>query len=775
MWHPSSSRRARKTRPGTRPLRLEALEPRLLLNVNITFAGGLLSVIGDAGKDWVQVTDNGDGTAVVAVPTDPANAAPTPFAGVTDILIDTGPGKNHVDYLLDAAGVAPGVFDPANLTILTGDSKNTVFVTQHLPAVLDSVAQAANVIVDMGDSKNVLQLDSDGAAPALPGEFPAMVNLNFAGGTSKDTASLNFDGLFTSTVIDTGAVKGKDVVTMRYQNVPVGMPSLLDVSMSEGKDTFRLWADSPIPGDPLSDGLNITFDSLGGKDSCSMSFFDVFANTMLDMGLGKDSVTVTFDGLVGSAPSTVITDLGDDSKDKFQLMASSPVPLVPPNAGLFVDVAGLGSNTAAMSFQDVPAAVVFNGGDGKDNVSLHYDGVPDDSFVVADLGDGKNSFQLDAQANPADLPGIAPGSLDVQVTGGDTSNAVDLAFYHVFPNVQVDVGEGNDGVYVDLDGLPVGDVAPVNVDLGNGRNLFQLFADGEPPPGPPIGARGGVNLWLDGGIGNDVATMYFYDVFTDTVANLGEGPNSATVILDAPVSLANGATGPVGASSFFIQGGASTDRFNFTIGSPAGAMGAVAGVGNVAALLDAGGGPNAVRYNIGGDVSLGQDIAATLLTGAGTDYLDVSCRSGFIDGSVAIAADTGAGLDAFDGLFVGDVNVPGVLDVAATLGPNADDCNLEYRGQVNGDANLMVDGDDGDDTLQAYIIPSLGSIGRIDAELHGGINNDELSFLMWGLQGQLPALITNLLVDGGANFDEAWVVNGVPVLGIEDLHIVPEP
>ena len=193
------------------------------------------------------------------------------------------------------------------------------------------------------------------------------------------------------------------------------------------------------------------------------------------------------------------------------------------------------------------------------------------------------------------------------------------------------------------------------------------------------------------------------------------------------------------------------------------------------AFLDAGGGPNTVKLTVGGDVALGQDLATTVLTGAGNDLLSLISRSIFCDGSVRLAADLGAGFDLFNGLVVADVNPTGLVDVAVGLGASTDDCNLQYRGQINGDVKLLVDGADGNDTIQAYIIPTVGSVGTLQAELYGGLNNDDLSFLMWGLQGQLPALTTNLLVDGGPNFDVAWVVPNVPVLNIEELHIAPEP
>ncbi len=774
MWNQSPSDRSRRTRRAARPLRLEPLEPRCLLSVNITFVAGALGITGDALADWIQVTDNGDGTAVVAVPSDPAHAVPVLFAGVTDITIDTGDGNNIVDYLLDAGAVAPGAFAPANLVFQAGLGKDSVFFTQHLPAVLNTPGQAANVLVDLVGGKNVFQLAADGAAPVLPGEFPALVNLTFLGGVSTDTASLSFTGLFTNVVIDTSGTLGKDTVLMNYSDVPVGLVSPLTVSMSEGKDVFRLSAASSIPGDPASTGLAIAFDGLGGTDSCSMSFFDVFANVTLDMGLGSDSVAIAYDGLVGSGFSNVLADMGE-GKDKFQLTASSPLPLVPPGTGIFLNLNSFGSNSATLSFTDVTSQVLINGDLGSDKVSARYQGVPDDSFIVADLDQGKNSFTLDARANPLDLPGIAPGALDVQVAGGDLGNAVNLSFFHVFPTIQVDSGAGNDSTYITMDGLPVGPTVPINVDMANGSNVFRILTYGDPPAGPPLGARGAVSLSLNGGTGSDIATMSFYDVWTDVTALLGDGSNSANILLDAPVSLANGGAGTVGLNQITVLGGVSTDSFTLTLGSPAGSAGATAALGSVAAFLDAGGGNNTVRFALGGDLALGQDVAATIFTGAGNDFLDVISRSVFCDGSLRVAADLGIGLDAFNCLVVADVNATGLVDIAANLGASTDDCNLEFRGQINGDVNLLVDGADGNDTLQTFIIPTIGSTGTLDAELYGGLNNDELSFLIWGLQGQLPFLTTNLLADGGPNFDTAFVVNGVTALNIEELHIAPEP
>lgn len=762
-------------RYGTRRLKLEALEPRCLLSVNITFVAGALTIVGDADNDWIQVTDNGEGSAVVIVPTDPAHAAPALYVGVTDITINTGDGINRVDYLLDAGFVPSGTFAPARAVILGGAGSDSIYVTQLMPAVLDTVAQAANLVVDVGAGTNIFQLRATGAAPALPGEISATENLTFLGGPGKDTANLSFSGLFTAVLIDAGPGRGKDAVLMSYQDVPVGFASTLGVTMSEGNDTFRLSAASSIPGDPTSTGMAITFAGRGGNDSCSMSFSDIFADVLLDMGLGNDRVSLTYNGLAGDHFSSVLADMGAGN-DRFDLTASSPVPGVPPNTGLFLDFeGGLGNNTASLSFANIPTQVLLKGDTGNDKASLAYRGVPDDSSVVADLGDGRNSFRVDARASLADLPGIAPGVLAVQMAGGIGTDVVNLSFFHVFASVGVDVAEGNDSTYVAYDGLPVGPTAPVDVDMGDGSNVFQILVNGNPPPGPPFGARGAVALALAGGTGNDVATMTFYDVFTNVTATLGDGANSASVVLDAPVSLANGGAGTVGVNTLFILGGVGTDRFSLTLGSPAGTAGAVAALGSVAAMLDAGGGNNTVSFTVGGDIAFGQDIAAIVTTGAGNDFFNLTSRSIFCDGSLRVAADLGVGLDAFNGLVVADVNGTGLVDVAVGLGASTDDCNLEFRGQINGDVNLLVDGADGNDTLQAYIIPTIGSTGRLDAELYGGLNNDKLSLLVRGLQGGLPFLTTDLLADGGANFDIAYVVNGVATLNIEELHIAPGP
>ncbi len=163
MPHRSPSPRPR----SSRPLTLEALEPRCLLSANITFAAGLLSVVGDAASDWIQVTDNGDGTAIVAVPSDPANAAPVLYVGVTDISIQKGDGNNRVDYLLNASGVAPGAFAPANATLQAGLGKDSLYVSLFLPAVQNVFAQSVDMVVDLVGGKNILQFWADGALPGL--------------------------------------------------------------------------------------------------------------------------------------------------------------------------------------------------------------------------------------------------------------------------------------------------------------------------------------------------------------------------------------------------------------------------------------------------------------------------------------------------------------------------------------------------------------------------------------------------------------------------------
>jgi hypothetical protein len=92
MWQRFLSGRRRSIRSSFRP-QVERLEQRACPAVTAVFQAGILSVVGDAGNNVVEVSDSGDGQVQVV-----GDGQTFEFSGVDEILIQTLAGDDRVSY-----------------------------------------------------------------------------------------------------------------------------------------------------------------------------------------------------------------------------------------------------------------------------------------------------------------------------------------------------------------------------------------------------------------------------------------------------------------------------------------------------------------------------------------------------------------------------------------------------------------------------------------------------------------------------------------------------
>ncbi len=158
--------RARRQRPT-----LEGLERREVLTA--TFSGGILTVLGTAGNDTIELFGRGPGVVEVIAP----GVTPlTRFTGVTSVRVDAGAetdnvklenvtapatvsggaGIDKLQYLAERAG---GV----SVTLDGGDGGDEIEVDLKLPAQAGRVNASVAIVGGEGDDKARIQVTSDAA------------------------------------------------------------------------------------------------------------------------------------------------------------------------------------------------------------------------------------------------------------------------------------------------------------------------------------------------------------------------------------------------------------------------------------------------------------------------------------------------------------------------------------------------------------------------------------------------------------------------------------
>ena len=213
--HPANhNHRSRQAQRRRRMATLETLEGRTLLsNVTVSFAGGALTILGDAHNDSFSITEQstaagGKVTVTSTSPQTTINKTSVPFVSpqaVTSIVVrlpgttnsDTvtllGAGKTTPTTVKDVTITGPLGSTAANLTFTANgvDNINGAFrlsAAAILTAHVDNSSFHTVVINQEGDSKAVVELGNN----MIPG--PAVVHEGYGNKDSITVDNGNFSG-----------------------------------------------------------------------------------------------------------------------------------------------------------------------------------------------------------------------------------------------------------------------------------------------------------------------------------------------------------------------------------------------------------------------------------------------------------------------------------------------------------------------------------------------------------------------------------------------------
>lgn len=208
---------------GRRTLKLavEALEAREnpaggVITTSFNAAAGLLTIIGDAEPNAVQVYRVNDSTRIVATNGTTLNGQAV-FNGVTNVVIDTKAGDDTIDYR--SSGIAP----LSNITVRGGDGYDKVAVSGDVQnSVLlelgrgdDNLSysgKARSIRVDGGTGNNNMALQL-GA-----GQFDSVI-IDSSERASSNRDVISVSGVGESTRVDNIVARGgsgNDSVSFRY-------------------------------------------------------------------------------------------------------------------------------------------------------------------------------------------------------------------------------------------------------------------------------------------------------------------------------------------------------------------------------------------------------------------------------------------------------------------------------------------------------------------------------------------------------------------------------
>jgi len=694
------------------------------------------------------------------------------FDVFTEMSLDGGAGNDSFtikgQFDDSAIGDVPSDMQAdAKVNILGGDGIDSALISLLLPAVQRS--PHVLVTADMGEGSNSFQMDATGSPDAAARTIHKdWIDLKLASGAGNDSAKLSFFDVFTDVGLDMGA--GNDALNIKYKGIQD--ESLLAADMGAGNDTATLSATNTIdPASPpaVAEALFIKFDGVDGSDAAAMSFFDVFTDVSVDLGQGSNRLALKYEikGEMGNRPADMSADInasiaagdGADSVliglllpavqkvreaaisadlgggiDQFQLTGTGTGDPANPDAQtgkIFLKLdTGAGNDTARVTLTNLFSDVSIDTGAGNDAAFLKYDGLSGQALLSASLGDGNDTFQLDATGDMAAAKNREKW-IEIQglVDTGAGDDTARMSFFDVFLDVSTDLGSGNDSL----------------------SQKCALSADVAPPPD----MSSAVSLNVSGGDGNDSVLIGLLlpavqkvgaTPAADINVDLGAGTNTFQSTLG---SSAPGAVGSGGGVWMTVSGGTGNDTIGMQIGD-ANTPGASYDPGAFDIVVDGGGGADAITMSIAADCAKGEDSSVAITTGDGSDTVNVSDKVGFCDGSVRIAVDGGGGADLLSMNLSGGLGGVGIL-------------------------SLMADGGAGIDNVSiSSVAPAAASPLLLALQAFGGDDNDVLTVLVPGLAnpGSVQSNVL-ALADGGDGVDVANVSPGVQLANVEQVNIVP--
>lgn len=552
---------------------------------------------------------------------------------------------------------------------------------------------------------------------------------------------------------------------------PSNQPATIDIVGGQGSQKVKL--DFGQIGSPLqqgfSDGLSV-FAHLGAADDLAemLTAGDIFmpVSLLADMGLGNDKFTASF------LPKSDIVQanggvwhgavLGGPGDDTFMMNVGDanlppPDPERLPHIGYDLDVGfdgGGGNDSFLIGMLNVAidgsTRIMASGGGGADVFTNDYSlvewrgpvtvqemgGAGDDQFsdvmqkvrvdagFMMNLNSGLGSDQAALEVREAACPGdpsLPPGpcqpiDIDMMTGGGRDTVTVTTQDLGVDLHLDVDLGNGDDSFTANI--LPDSSVGPgggcieANVNGGGGRDTFVMHTGGVNSPVPGLGIphiAAELMLNFDGGAGSDSFLI-----------------GMLNVAISGPVTISE-------------DGGEGNDSFNDMFSQVA----AGGGAWNIA--HDGGGGNdslNGLLTDVFAELSYGANL------GSGNDNAVIA-----IIRKAATGGLTGTALPAA---------APGTR-VSVLGAAGNDSINFQWQGPITGAADVMLDGGDGNDAIDALFKLMGQSAGSLSASVLGGGGNDSLGLQVFDDKG----LVEMLLLDGGAGKDKCKATPNVTVVNCE--------
>jgi hypothetical protein len=184
------------TEPMTTPFKtirpqLELLEDRCVPSCTVTRTGGVITITGDAGSNFVVVNDNGTGTAGQRSISGFTESGRFAFRGrILQVNINVGDGKDHVFYNLT------GTLRPGQSRTVTIQMGNGVNQFCHL-GLTGNISTTAALIMNVvgGNDREQIQLDATGTVASQ-----ALLAVRLDGGGGRDVVNANFAGRVSGTL-----------------------------------------------------------------------------------------------------------------------------------------------------------------------------------------------------------------------------------------------------------------------------------------------------------------------------------------------------------------------------------------------------------------------------------------------------------------------------------------------------------------------------------------------------------------------------------------------
>jgi hypothetical protein len=398
-----------------------------------------------------------------------------------------------------------------------------------------------------------------------------------------------------------------------------------------------------------------------------------------------------------------------------------------------------------------------------DGTTVTADGI---KRIIFDLKSGDDSVTVNTT-------GELTKQLDLRMNFGDGDDSANLKFASISRNLTVsaDLGAGDDWIDLNLDeeirsGVAIG----LDVRGYDGADTWILSVN-EVRPNAILRAH------FDGDDGDDVLDVRLGDPI-DSGARVkidGDGGDGADLLKVDGVTMGIGAIIQAGAH---LRVNLCGDDGDDTVELKA------AGVsGDLKARVDLGDGDDAVNMNMDWEIRAGGEVRLDVRGRDGADTMDLNVNHVLVNADLRVRFDGDDGDDAFhvcmgdpiesgarvsidacggdgdDSLALdatsfglgGDIGAGGKMTLKMNGGDGDDTILATYEGDVDGELSIQLDGDRGNDLVNAEVSASAGSNGKVKARIDGCDGNDSLTLMLFDLSAGSADVFG--LIDGGRGFD----------------------